>query len=42
MGQNHYKYNNNYELEIDDELKEIINQELNIIDNKNELKKFKK
>ena len=42
MGQNHYKYNKNYELEIDDELKGIINEELNSINNKNENKKFKK
>ena len=42
MGQNHYKYKNKYEFEIDDELKEIINEELNVINKKNDNKKFKK
>ena len=42
MGQNHYKYNKNYELEIDDELKYIINQELKVINGKKEIKKFQK
>ena len=42
MGQSHYNYNNNYDLEIDKKLKKMISKELEDINSKNEIKKFKK
>ena len=42
MGQHHYNYNNNYDLEIDNKLKKMISKEVKEINSKNEIKKFKK
>ena len=42
MGQNHLDLNKNYDLEIDEDLRKNIEQEINIKHHKNQLKKFKK